>query len=138
MAPRCSTTCRAVYSRTSPANRGLSNHSWVSLISCSNDLIRALLGSYNKIEILGDPRAVSLEGPDVGRAPGAGGGEIVIVQVQVQQIDVPGQLDAIGNVGRDDLARDWQRCRLRIIVDVAIAGSEQLLVLFVEQPGKQR
>src|SRR4030095_12883160 len=58
MAPRCSTTCRAVYRRTIPANRGLSNHSCVSLISCSNDLIRALLGSDNKIEIIGDPRSV--------------------------------------------------------------------------------
>jgi len=35
------------------------------LISCSNDLVRALLGSDNKIEILGDPRSVSLEGLDV-------------------------------------------------------------------------
>jgi hypothetical protein len=65
------------------------------LISCSNDLIRALLGSDSKIEILGHPRSVSLEGLDVGPDAGSGIGEIVIVQVQVQEIDVQGQLGAI-------------------------------------------
>src|SRR4029453_5656844 len=108
MVPRCSTTCRAVYRRTIPANRGLSNHSWVSLISRSNDLIRELFGSDNKIEILGDPRSVSLEGLDVGPDAGSCIGEFVIVQVQVQvqEIDVPGQLGAIGHVGSEDLAAD--------------------------------
>src|SRR5438874_7303471 len=138
MVPRCSTTWRAVYGRTIPANRGLSNHSWVSLISRSNDLVRALLGSDNKIEILCNPRSVSLEGLDVGPDAGSGIGEVVIVQVQVQEIDVPGQLDAIGHVGSDDLACDGQRGRLRIVVDVAVTGGEQLLVFFVEQAGKKR
>src|SRR4029450_226669 len=138
MVPRCSTTCRAVYGRTIPANRGLSNPSWVSLISLSNDLPRALLGSDNKIEILGDPRSVSLEGLYVGPDAGSGIDEIVIVQVQVQEIDVPRQLGAIAHVGSDDLTSDGQRGRLRIIVDVAVAGGEQLLVFFVEQAGKTR
>src|SRR6266545_2481343 len=42
MVPRCSTTCRAVYRRVVPANRGLSNHFWVSAISCSNKVMSAL------------------------------------------------------------------------------------------------
>src|SRR6266511_4348096 len=42
MVPRCSTTWRAVYRRVVPANRGLSNHFWVSAISCSNKVMSAL------------------------------------------------------------------------------------------------
>src|SRR5437016_6488427 len=131
MVPRCSTTWRAVYSRTIPAKRGVSNHCWVAATSCSNDvnlglifseLMRGLLLSDNKIEILGDPRSVSLEGRDVGPDAGSGSGEIVIVQIQVQEIDVPGQLAAIGNVGRGDFARDGQRGGFRIVVNVAVAG----------------
>src|SRR4029453_14773666 len=118
MAPPCSTTCRALYSRTSPANRGLSNHSWVSLISCSNDLVRALLGSYNKIDILGDPRSLSLEGLDVGPDAGSGIGEIVIVQVQVQEIGVPGHLGAnlFPALPRKQCAKGWmgELCRIRV------------------------
>ena len=40
--------------------------------------------------------------------------------------------DAIGHVGSDDFACDGQCGRLRIVVDVAVAGGEQLLVFFVE------
>ncbi len=69
---------------------------------------------------------------------GSGVGEVVVVEVEVQQIDVPGRLDAIGHVGRDDLARDRQRRRLRVVVDVAVAGREQLRVLLVEQAREER
>ena len=48
-----------------PANRGLSNHCWVAAISFSNDLMSGLLGSGGKVEVLGDPRSVPLEGLDV-------------------------------------------------------------------------
>ena len=66
-------------------------------------------GRRLKVEVLGDPRSVPLEGLDVGLDAGPGGGQVVVVEVEVQEVDVPERLDAIGDIGRNDLPRDGQR-----------------------------
>ena len=48
-----------------------------------------------------------------------------------------GSFTSSRDVGLDDLARDRQRRVLRVVVDVAVAGALQLLVLLVEQPREQ-
>src|SRR5689334_13917297 len=114
MVPRCSTTSRAVYSRVIPAKRGLSNQPCVSRTSRSNGLSSAswrviiptmtrLLSLFapqptagppspphSEVEVFGDPGAVSLEclqvpGDALPRPP-----EVVVVQIEVEQVDVPG------------------------------------------------
>src|SRR5687767_961717 len=132
MVPRCSTTWRAVYNRMTPSNRRLSNHSCVSWISCSNDLIKGLLASDNKIEILGDPRPIPLEGLDVTPDTRPGGGEVVVAEVEVQEVDVPGRLYVIGNIGRNDFPGYGQGGCLRVVVDISVTSTKQLRVLLIE------
>src|SRR5450830_1283545 len=96
------------------------------------------LWSCDEVEVLGDPRPVPLEGLDVGPDAGPGGGEVMIVEVEVQEVDVPGRLDVMGDVGLDDLPRDGQRGRLRVVVDVAVTGAKQFLVLLDEESREER
>src|SRR5207249_7826488 len=79
-----------------------------------------------------------LEGVEVGPDAGPGRGQVVVVEIQVQEVDVPGNLVAIGHVGGDDLPRDRQGGRLRIVVDVAVPRAEQLFVLLGEQAAEER
>src|SRR6202040_2712761 len=64
----------------------------------------------------------------------SGLGQVVVVEIDVEQVDVPRQLD----VGQDDLPSDWQRGVLRDVVDVSIARAPQFLVLLGEQAQEQR
>ena len=76
----------------------------------------------NKIEVLGDPRSVSLEGLDVG--PDAGSGSRRgrgCSRFRFRRSMYQGGLARLVDVGRDDLAGDGQRGRLRVVVDVAVA-----------------
>ncbi len=58
-------------------------------------------------------------------------------EVDVQQVHVPRQLERLRHVGLDDLPRDRQRRRLRVVVDVAVARALQLVVLLGDQPPAQ-
>src|SRR6202022_4923411 len=101
-----------------PANLGLSSHCWVAAISFSNDLMTALLASGTKVKVLSDPRSVALEGLDVRLDAALGGGQVEVIEVEVQEVDVPREFDAIADIGRDDFPRDGQRGGLRVVVDV--------------------
>src|SRR6202521_5632407 len=90
-----------------------------------------------EIQVLGDARAVSVEGIEVERDALAGSRQIVLVQVEVQQIDVPRRLDGVEHVGLDDRPRDRQRRLLRVVVDVAVARSQELPVLLLEETREQ-
>jgi hypothetical protein len=57
----------------------------------------------------------------------------VVLQVDVEQVDVPRQFDIVRHVGFDDLPGDGQRRLLRRIVNVAVAGALKLLVLLGEK-----
>src|SRR5215203_3976000 len=92
----------------------------------------------SEFEVLRDAGAALLE--RVGEQPDAAAGfaEVGVVQVDVQQVDVPGQLLRAGDVGRDDFPCDRQRRGFRIVVNVTVACGEQLRVLLLEQPREQR
>ncbi len=67
----------------------------------------------------------------------SGGPEVVIVQVEVQQIDVPGWLDSGPGICLDDGASDREGGRFRVIVDVAVARPEKLAVLLIQEPPEE-
>src|SRR5712692_1145035 len=141
MVPRCSTTWRAEYRRVRPSKRGLASHCAVSAISDSNalmagswatsDSIDLMAGSLLllhcrgcrglEIQVLCDAGAVPAECIHVPADPPPRLRQVFIVEVDVEQIDVPGRLERDGDVGLDDLARDGQRGRLRVVVDIPVA-----------------
>src|SRR5262245_1881423 len=98
----------------------------------------AASGDPVEVEVVGDTGAVLAE--CVGQKTDATLRlvQIVVVEVDVEKIDVPGQLDVGQHVGLDDLAGNRQRGCLGHVVDVAIAGAPQLLVFLGQQPRKQR
>src|SRR5215468_6738379 len=109
MLPRCSATSRALWSRLMPLNRGLSNQRWSSATSSSIRAMRSVLLPDDEVGVVGDAGSVLLEAREIVPDPGAGPVEIFIVQVQVQEVDVPGRLDPAQHVVLGDLAGDRQR-----------------------------
>src|SRR5690349_16269416 len=73
-----------------------------------------------EIEIPRNPRAVLAERLEVHVDAALRFRAIVVVQIQVEQIDVPGRLHRLGHVALHDLARNRQGRPLRVVVDVAI------------------
>jgi hypothetical protein len=47
--------------------------------------------------------------------------QVFVVEVDVDQIDVPRRLERSGDVGLDDLSRDGQCGVLRVVVDIPVA-----------------
>src|SRR5687768_9178500 len=68
-----------------------------------------LVDSRAEVEVLGDARAVALEGFEVAGDALARHRQVLVVEVEVEQVDVPGRLAVARRVGGDDLARDRQR-----------------------------
>jgi hypothetical protein len=60
--------------------------------------------------------------------------QVVVSEVEVEQVNVPRQFDLLPDVGLDDLPCDRQRRVLGGIMNVAIAGLAELLVLLGQQP----
>src|SRR5688500_13654672 len=81
-----------------------------------------------EVQVLGDAPAVGMEGVTEQADAALRLRKIVHAEVDVEQVDVPRQLDGVEHVGLDDLACDRQRRRLRVVVDVTVAGGAQLLV----------
>jgi len=68
---------------------------------------RRLVGvSSREVEVGGDACAVALEGFEVAGDAFTRDGEVLVVEVEVEQVDVPGRLDVAADVGGDDLAGD--------------------------------
>src|SRR2546426_2061262 len=63
--------------------------------------------------------------------------QILIVQIDVQQVDIPGQLHFIVYVGFNDFPGNGQRRVFRHIVNITIAGLAQLLVFLGKKARKQ-
>ncbi len=60
--------------------------------------------------------------------------QVVVLDVDVEQVDVPRQFDVVQDLGFDVLQCDSQSRVLRPIVYVAVAGIAELLVIFGEEP----
>src|SRR6202035_4037929 len=120
-----------------PWNRGLSNQRSVAATSSSNGIMSGLLLEA-EVEVRGQAGAVRGEGAEIAGDALAGGPQIVEVEVDVEEVDVPGGLPRAPHVRRDDRARDRQRRRLGVVVDVAVAGRQKLGELLVEQAGEER
>src|SRR5512141_337687 len=139
MVPRCSTTSRAEWTRLIPLKRGLANHAFSSATSFSKSMRSPRCGASGcaEVGVVGEAGAVALEGVQVGLDALPGAREVVVVEVQVEQVDVPGRLDRVLDVAGGDLAGDRQRGALRVVVHVAVLRLEQLPVLLGEQPLEQ-
>ena len=61
----------------------------------------------------------------------------MVVQVEVQQVDVPRRLDRVRDIALDDLPGDGQRRILRVVMDVPVPRPAQLRVLLCRQPVEQ-
>ena len=57
----------------------------------------------------------------------------MIVQVDVQQVDIPGHFRFRQHVRFHNLARDWQGSRLRIVVEIFILRREATRIVFFKQ-----
>src|SRR5881397_3728544 len=103
MVPRCSTTWRAECSRVMPSKRGLANHRVVSSTSVSNALMGSLLrcrgGRRIEVEVPRDAGAVPAEGLHVPGDALPRLGEVVVVEVDVEEVHVPGGLEGRRDVG---------------------------------------
>src|SRR5687767_7643720 len=86
-----------------------------------------------EIEVPGQARAVPPERRKKAGDAFASRPEVMDVEIQVEQVDVPRRLGVFAQIGFDDSASDRQRAGLRIVVDVSVVGCEQLGVLLVEQ-----
>src|SRR5690606_10906637 len=64
-------------------------------------------------------------------------GEVVVVEVDVEQVDGPGQLAVFVYQAPHDLAGDRQGRGLRGGKDIPVVGGEELCVLLVEQALEQ-
>ena len=58
--------------------------------------------------------------------------QIVIIQIDIQKVDVPGKFDGIQDVGFRDLPGDRQGRFFRIIVNIPIICLPQLQELFLQ------
>jgi hypothetical protein len=90
-------------------------HGWLlPLLHCgaSRDL---------EIQVLRDPGAVPAECIHVLADPLPRPHQVFVVEVDVEQIDVPRRLERSGDAGLDDLSRDGQCGVLRVVVDIPVA-----------------
>src|SRR4029079_4621912 len=86
-----------------------------------------------EIQVLGDASAVLAERVREQPNPPLRLVQVGVVQIDVEQVDVPGQLHVVHDIGLHDLAGDRQGRALRDVVHVAVAGALQLVVLLFEQ-----
>src|SRR5712692_6011177 len=91
----------------------------------------------SKVEVLRDSRAVGAKRLREQTDSPLAFGQIVVIEIDVEQVDVPGQLDVVHDVGLDNRPGDGQRGVLRDVVDIPVARSAQLLVLLDEKPREQ-
>ena len=64
--------------------------------------------------------------------------QVVVFEIDVEQVDVPRQFDIVRDVGFDDLPCDGQRRVLRRVVNVAVAGMAEFVVLLADEYAKLR
>src|SRR5882672_6608352 len=89
--------------------------------------------SSSKIQILRNSRSVFSKRVRKQFYPTFRFGQIVVVEIDIQQVDIPGKLDAVHHVGFDNLSRNRQRGVLRRIVNVAVAGLPEFVVFLGKQ-----
>src|SRR5262249_14615379 len=90
-----------------------------------------------EVQVLGDSGAVLTERVREQTDPPSGLRQVAVLEVDVEQVDVPRQFDIVRDVGLDDLPCDRQGRVLRRVVDVAVAGVAELRVLLGEEPLEQ-
>ena len=77
--------------------------------------------------------AVAPEGGKIVLDTPAGTCQIMVVEVEIEQVNVPGGLERIFNVTRNDLAGDGQGGFLGVVVHIPVFRLAQLLVLLGHQ-----
>ena len=115
----------SVAPRTGPPRAGAGRHSTLAPMTAgfATTAGDARSGRHGgEVQVLRDPRAVLAEGIGQQPDPPLRLVQIRVIEVDVEQVDVPRQLHRVADVGLDDLARDGQRGALRDVVDVAVAG----------------
>src|SRR5215207_10687249 len=79
---------------------------------------------WSEVWIRSEAHAALFEGLLKHADPAPRFGEIGVVQIDVEEIDVPRQLVLAGHIGLDDLPRNRQSGGLRPVVHVPVAGVE--------------
>ena len=74
------------------------------------------------VQVLGDPRSILTKRFREQAYSPSGLRQIVVLEVDVEQVDVPRQFDIVHDVGFDNLPGDGQSRVLRVVVNVAVAG----------------
>src|SRR5688500_6777439 len=88
----------------------------------------------HEVQVLRDPRPSGGEFLHVPRDARPSRGDVLDAEGDVQEIDVPRRFHRLRDVRLDDLACDRQRRRLRVVVHVAVPGTQKLAELLDDQP----
>ena len=90
----------------------------------------AIENDLHKIQILSNPVAIFFEGVDIQFNPVFSVWQIKIVQIDIQQIDIPGVFGIIQNVGFNNFSGYRQCGILWIIFDIFVFCIEQFVLCF--------
>ena len=101
-------------------------------------MTNVLLSNHRlKVQVFGNPGAVFFECFHIEANPLFGHLQIVVVEVDVEQVNIPRYFNRGESVGLNNLPGDGERSSLGVIVHIFIFGLLYFVVLFLQQSFKQ-